>query len=199
VLNSLTFEGGFHYIGGGNEKSILNVIGEWIAFIFTPLGFGKWQAAVATVLGLVAKEEVVGALGTLSKMLPQGAELMAEVEGGLNEGAIIIGQEIFGGNKLSAFSFLVFNLLCAPCFAAMGAIKREMNSPKWTLFAIGYMCVFAYAISLIVYQIGMLIVTGTFNIWTFMAIAVLAVLVYLLFRKNNHIQVIKPDRTDIKL
>ena len=195
VLNSLSLQGGLHYISDGNEVSILNVIGEWIAFIFTPLGFGKWQAAVATILGLVAKEEVVGALGTLSKMLPQGAELI--VEGGINEGAIIIGQEIFDGNKLSAFSFLIFNLLCAPCFAAMGAIKREMNSPKWTWFAISYMCVFAYAISLIVYQIGMFITAGVFTLWTAVAIATVAVLIYFVFRKNNHIQVIKSS--DIKM
>ncbi|MBQ9939542.1 MAG: ferrous iron transporter B, partial [Oscillospiraceae bacterium] len=183
VLNSLTFEGGFHYITG-DEKSILNVIGEIIAFLFIPLGFGKWQAAVATVLGLVAKEEVVGVLGSLSSMASADAA-MGLVEAGDSAKLALIGQEFFDGSRLAAFSFMIFNLLCAPCFAAMGAIKREMNSPKWTWFAIGYMTAFAYAISLIVYQIGLLI-TGTFSIWSVVAIIVLAALNYLLVRKNKY-------------
>ena len=126
ILNSLSFEGGFHYIGDGDAKSILNAIGEIIAKLFIPLGFDSWQTAVATVLGLVAKEEVVGVFGSLSSMAD--ADLAFElIESG--EGSLaIIGQEFFGGNAFSAFSFMVFNLLCAPCFAAMGAIKREMNS-----------------------------------------------------------------------
>ena len=182
LLNSFTFEGGFHYIGEGDEASLLNVIGSAIAVIFTPLGFGKWQAAVATVLGLVAKEEVVGVFGTLSEMLPEGADLMGEVEGGVSTGAITIGQEFFDGSKLSAFSFMIFNLLCAPCFAAMGAIKREMNNWKWTAFAIAYMTGFAYAISFIVYQLGLLF-TGTPNIaGTIIAFVALALLIFLLVR-----------------
>ena len=92
----------------------------------------------------------------------------------------------FAGSGLAAFSFMIFNLLCAPCFAAMGAIKREMNNAKWTWGAIGYMCVFAYTISLIVYQLGMLVCGGGFGIWTAVAIALLAVLVYLIFRKNKY-------------
>jgi len=184
VLNSLTFEGGFHYIGDGSEASILNVIGEAIAVLFIPLGFGGWQAAVATVLGLVAKEEVVGVFGSLSSMAD--ADLAFElVEAGDSAQLALIGEEFFGGSKLAAFSFMIFNLLCAPCFAAMGAIKREMNNAKWTWFAIGYMCVFAYAISLIVYQIGMLF-TGAFSVWTVLAILVLAALIYLLIRKNKY-------------
>ena len=172
------------YIGDGDETSILNVIGSGIAILFKPLGFGSWQAAVATVLGLVAKEEVVGVFGSLSSMAD--ADLAFElVEAGDSAQLALIGEEFFGGSKLAAFSFMIFNLLCAPCFAAMGAIKREMNNAKWTWFAIGYMCVFAYAISLIVYQIGMLF-TGAFSVWTVLAILVLAALIYLLIRKNKY-------------
>lgn len=185
VLNSLSFEGGFHYItedAGG--ASILEIIGSFIAVIFVPLGFGSWQAAVATVLGLVAKEEVVGVFGALSSMAD--AELAFElVDAADSVGLAVIGQEFFGGSKLAAFSFLIFNLLCAPCFAAMGAISREMNNGKWTWYAIGYMCIFAYAVSLIVYQLGLL-AGGVFNVWTAVAIAVLLVMIYLLVRKNPY-------------
>ncbi len=186
VLNSLSFDGGFHYIGDGDAKSILNALGEIIANLFIPLGFDSWQAAVATVLGLVAKEEIVGVFGSLSSMAD--AELAMElVESG--EGSLaIIGQEFFGGNPFSAFSFMIFNLLCAPCFAAMGAIKREMNSAKWTAAAIGYMTVFAYAISLIVYQLGMFFTGAGFTVGTAAAIAVLAGLIYLIFRKNKYVK-----------
>jgi len=172
VLNSLTFENGFHYIGEGSETSILNSLGSVIAYIFAPLGFGKWQAAVATVLGLVAKEEIVGVFGALAG----------------SETAEFAMMQVFGGSALAGFSFLTFNLLCAPCFAAMGAIKREMNSGKWTAFAISYMCVFAYAVSLIIYQLGTLLSGGSFTVWTAVAIVVLAYLLYMLFRKNNNIQ-----------
>ncbi len=190
TLNSLTFEGGFHYIGDGDENSILNVIGSFVAVIFKPLGFGTWQAAVATVLGLVAKEEVVGVFGTLSSM--GNADLAFEaVELADSEKLALIGYEIFNGSKLAGYSFMIFNLLCAPCFAAMGAIKREMNNAKWTAFAITYMCVFAYAISLIVYQLG-LFFTGAGNlVGTVAAFAVLAFLIYMLvrpYKKNNTIK-----------
>ncbi len=197
LLNSLTFTGGLHYIGDGNEMSILNALGEGIAFIFIPLGFGRWQAAVATILGLVAKEEVVGVFGSLSSMFaaanPEAAvDLLGAMEGNVSN-LNLIGQEFFGGSALAAYSFLIFNLLCAPCFAAMGAIKREMNSAKWTWAAIGYMCGFAYAVSLIVYQLGMLFTESVFTIWTAIAIAVLMFLVYMLFRKNpydeNHLHI----------
>ncbi len=185
VLNSLTFEGGFHYIGEGDEKSILNVIGEVIAVIFTPLGFGNWQSAVATVLGLVAKEEVVGVFGSLSSMA--SADLAFElVEAGEAAKLTIIGQEFFAGSGLAAFSFMIFNLLCAPCFAAMGAIKREMNSAKWTWGAIGYMTFFAYASSLIVYQLGLLFTGNGFTVWTAIAIATLVAVIWLLFCKNRY-------------
>jgi len=185
VLNSLSFEGGFHYItekAGG--ASILEVIGSVIAVIFKPLGFGNWQAAVATVLGLVAKEEVVGVFGSLSSMAD--ADLAFElVDAADSSGLAIIGSEFFGGSKLAGFSFLIFNLLCAPCFAAMGAIRREMNNGKWTAFAIGYMCVFAYVISLMVYHIGLLF-TGVFSAWTVVAFVLLVGMVYLLFRRNKY-------------
>lgn len=182
VLNSLSFEGGFHYIteeAGG--ASILEVIGTPIAFLFKPLGFGNWQAAVATILGLVAKEEVVGTFGTLSSMA--NADLAMEGDAAMYA---TIAKEFFGNNGLAGFSFMIFNLLCAPCFAAMGAIKREMNNAKWTWFAIGYMCAFAYAISLIVYQLGAWFIGGGNIIGTIVAVIVLAYLCYMLFRKNKY-------------
>lgn len=189
LLNSFTFEGGFHLIEG-NESSILNVVGTFVAVIFKPLGFGNWQAAVATFLGLVAKENVVGVFGSLSSMFASAnpgaaADLQGALESGAVENIALIGQEFFGGSQLAAYSFLIFNLLCAPCFAAMGAIKREMNNWKWTLGAIGYMCGFAYLISLIVYQLGMLF-TGVFTIGTVFAFAALIGLIYFLVRKNKY-------------
>ncbi len=186
ILNSLSFEGGFHYITEENAgASILEVIGTFIAVLFKPLGFGSWQAAVATVLGLVAKEEVVGVFGSLSSMAD--ADLAFElVEAADAAGLNVIGQEFFNGSRLAAFSFMIFNLLCAPCFAAMGAIKREMNNGKWTAFAIAYMCVFAYVISLIVYHIGLLF-TGVFTAWTVVGFALLALLAYLTVRKNPYL------------
>lgn len=181
VLNSLSFEGGFHYIteeSGG--ASILEIIGVAIAWIFKPLGFGNWQSAVATVLGLVAKEEVVGTFGTLSSMA--NADLAMDGDATMYA---VIAKEFFGGSGLAGMSFMIFNLLCAPCFAAMGAIKREMNSAKWSIFAISYMCVFAYSISLIVYQFGSWFV-GTGNILgTIVATIILALFIYLLVRKEN--------------
>ncbi|MBR2499912.1 MAG: ferrous iron transport protein B [Clostridia bacterium] len=186
VLNSLSFDGGFHYIteeAGG--KSILEVLGSAISYIFIPLGFGRWQASVATILGLVAKEEIVGVFGSLSSM--GSADLAFElVESAQSTPLLAIGQEFFGGDKLSAYSFLMFNLLCAPCFAAMGAIRREMNNGKWTAFAITYMCVFAYAISLIIYQLGKFILGGDFTVMTFAAFVVLIIMLYLLCRTNKN-------------
>lgn len=139
------------------EDSVLGMIGNALCWIFAPLGFGNIKATVATIMGLVAKEEVVGVFGVL---------------------------DFEGMTRLAAYSFLVFNLLCAPCFAAIGAIKREMNSAKWTWFAIGYQCVFAYAISLTIYQFGC-VFTGNLNaIGLIAAIAVLAFMVYMLFIKK---------------
>ena len=184
VLNSLSFVGGFHYItderGGA---SILEAIGSGIAWIFTPLGFGNWQSAVATILGLVAKEEVVGTFGTLSSMAD------AELAMGNDPTMLsIISLEFFGGSGIAAYSFLVFNLLCAPCFAAIGAIKREMNNWKWTVFTIGYMTGFAYIVSLIIYQFGLLF-TGNVNIiGIIFATLFLAFGIYMLVRPNKYLK-----------
>ena len=160
-----------------NNHSLLASIGNAVAWIFAPLGWvgdWAWKAAVATVTGLIAKEEVVSTFGVLYQYF--GEEL------GDNGEAIwtLVAADF---TALSAYSFMIFNLLCAPCFAAMGAIKREMNNPKWTMAAIGYMCGFAYVVALIVYQIGGLI-TGAvaFNLWTVVAIALLAGLLYLVLR-----------------
>ncbi len=185
LLNSFSFTGGLHYIGDGDADSILNVIGSALAWLFKPLGFGTWQAAVATVLGLLAKEEVVGVFGALSSMA--NSDLAFEMlESGSSEQMAIIGQEIFGGSKLSGFSFMIFNLLCAPCFAAMGAIKREMNSPKWTWASLGWMTGLAYVASLIVYQLGKFFTGGGFSLLTAIAFVLLAALLYLLLRKNPY-------------
>ena len=186
VLNSISFEGGFHYITEENGgASILEFLGGLVAWLFKPLGFGTWQAAVATLLGLVAKEEVVGVFGSLTSMAD--ADLAFELVDSMNsERLALIGQEIFGSSKLSGFSFMIFNLLCAPCFAAMGAIRREMNNAKWTAGTIAYMCGFAYAMSLMVYQFGSWF-SGTGNIIGTVAAAIVFVaFVYLLVRKNKN-------------
>ena len=157
------------------DHSILAVIGNALAWIFIPLGWGNWQATVASVTGLVAKENIVGTLGILF---------------GGGEGSVY--ANIAGAfTALSGFTFLTFNLLCAPCFAAMGAIKREMNSGKWTAFAIGYQCVFAYAVSLVIYQLGLLF-TGSGNvIGSIAAFLLVALFVYLLVRPYREKS--KPD------
>ena len=136
------------------ENSVLGMIGNALRWIFAPLGFGNIKATVATIMGLVAKEEVVGVFGVL---------------------------DFEGMTQLAACSFLVFNLLCAPCFAAIGAIKREMNSAMWTWFAIGYQCVFAYAMSLMIYQLGSIFNGNMNGVGLIAAIAVFAVMVYMLF------------------
>ena len=161
------------------DASILGQIGSAFAVIFRPLGFGTWQSSVATVLGLVAKEEVVGTFGTLYAV---AGDALGMVEEGAFAGLAPIAAHF---TQLSAYSFLVFNLLCAPCFAAIGAIKREMNNAKWTWAAIGYQCGLAYAVSLIIYQFGGLI-TGevAFGIGTIAAVIVLLFMIYMLFRKG---------------
>ncbi len=154
------------------NNSILAAIGNAIAWIFIPLGWGNWQAAVGTVTGLLAKENVVGTFGVLYGGFDEVAENGWEIWSNM--------QAAF--TPLSAYSFLIFNLLCAPCFAAIGAIKREMNSAKWTWFAIGYQCVFAYAVSLVVYQLGMLF-SGSGNIiGSIVAFIIVAFILYMLFR-----------------
>ena len=159
------------------DASILAVIGGGVSWIFAPLGFGTWQSTVATIMGLVAKEEVVAVFGVLYGVAGDAMEL---VESGAFQDLQPIAAHF---TTLSAYSFLIFNLLCAPCFAAMGAIKREMNSAKWTWFAIGYQCALAYVVSLIVYQLGLMITTGAFGFWTAIALVLLAGFLYLLFRK----------------
>ncbi len=169
ILNSLSFDGGLHYITEDDaSNSILRLIGTPIAMLFAPLGFGQWESAVATVLGLMAKEEVVGVFGSL----------------GLGAAESAIPQVINGA--LAGFSFMTFNLLCAPCFAAMGAIRREMNNWKWTAFTITYMCAFAYAICLIIYQFGLWFIGGGNIIGTIFAVLVLSLILYMLFRKNKY-------------
>ena len=156
------------------DHSILAAMGNAVAWIFTPLGFGNWQSTVATIMGLVAKEEVVAVFGVLYGVAGDAMEL---VESGAFQELGPIAAHFTG---LSAFSFLIFNLLCAPCFAAIGAIKREMNSAKWTCFAIGYQCLFAYAVSLMVYQIGSVFTGGLNVLGLIAALAVLAGLIILL-------------------
>ncbi len=158
------------------NNSILAAIGNAIAWIFAPLGWGNWQSAVATVTGLIAKENVVGTFGVLFGGFDEVAENGWEIWANM--------REVF--SPLAAYSFLVFNLLCAPCFAAMGAIKREMNNGKWTAFAIGYQCAFAYAVSLVIYQLGMLF-TGQGNvIGAIAAFLIVAFFIYMLARPDKY-------------
>jgi ferrous iron transport protein B len=159
ILNSLSFEGGLHYITevrGG--VSILEWCGSAVAWLFAPLGFNDATAAVATIMGLIAKVEVVAVFGVTN---------------------------FTGLGRLAGVSFLVFNLLCAPCFAAMGAIRREMNSAKWTAFAISYQCVFAYGISLMIYQFGRLFCGAGNVLGAAFAFACLGLLLFLLFRPHS--------------
>lgn len=154
---------GFRMLGEEEmEQSILANIGGAIAWIFTPLGWGNWQAAVASITGLVAKENIVGTMGIL---YTDGWSEIAE-----------------NFTVVAGYSFLVFNLLCAPCFAAIGAIKREMNSAKWTWFAIGYQCLFAYVVSLMIYQFGSVFAGNIHVVGLIVSIAVLAFMLYMLFR-----------------
>ena len=153
------------------DHSILAKVGSAVAWIFTPLGWGNWKSAVAAITGLVAKENVVGTFGILygfSEVAEDGTEIWGSLAGSMT--------------AVAAYSFLVFNLLCAPCFAAMGAIKREMNNAKWFWFAIGYQTLLAYIVALCVYQIGTLVTAGTLGIGTIVAFLLVAGFVYLLVR-----------------
>lgn len=170
-LQGFGFEdGGFGMVEDLNN-SILARIGTVIAPLFAPLGWGEWEAAVAAITGLIAKENVVGTFGIL-----YGFAEVAE------DGAEIWGTLATSFTMISAYSFLVFNLLCAPCFAAIGAIKREMNSAKWTWFAIGYQTIFAYLVSLCIYRIGGLFFGVQFGVWTIIAFIVLLFGLWLLLR-----------------
>ena len=176
----LWFLQGFGFVDGvfgmveDNNASLLASVGNVVAPVFAPLGFGTWQGAVATFTGLIAKENVVSTFGVLygfAEVAEDGAEIWSLLAGDFT--------------ALTAYSFMIFNLLCAPCFAAMGAIKREMNNAKWTWIAIGYMCGFAYVVAMIVYQLGMLF-SGHFGVGTVVALLLLAGLIYLLLRKNKY-------------
>lgn len=176
----LWFLQGFGWENGGFgmvddiDHSILSSIGQTFAWIFSPLGWGDWKAAVASVTGLIAKENVVATFGQL-----YGFAEVAE------EGNEFWGQLSASFTPLAAYSFMVFNLLCAPCFAAMGAIKREMNNTKWFWIAIGYQCGFAYVCSLIVYQLGSLVNGGSFGFGTVVGFILLIGLIYLLVRPSK--------------
>ncbi len=153
------------------ESSILAALGGLAAPLFTPLGWGDWKMAVATFTGLIAKENVVMAFGTLfgfAEVAEDGREFWQALSASMP--------------AVAAYSFLVFNLLCAPCFAAMGAMKREMNNGKWFWFAVFYQTAFAYLVSFCIYQIGAMVTTGAFGVGTILAVALIAGFLYLLFR-----------------
>ena len=176
-LQGFGFENGAFGMVKDQDNSVLAAIAGCISWIFIPLGFGDWRATVASISGLIAKENVVGTFGVLyhyaGELSDNGDEIWPEVAANFT--------------AISAYSFMIFNLLCAPCFAAMGAIKREMNNGKWTAIAIGYMCLLAYCAALVVYQIGGLI-NGEigFNVFTIVAAALVALVLYLLFRPNKY-------------
>ena len=162
------------------DHSILAGIGNAIAWLFIPLGWGNWRSAVAAITGLVAKENVVGTFGILygfAEVAEDGTEIWGSLAGSMTAAA--------------AYSFLTFNLLCAPCFAAMGAIKREMNNAKWFWFAIGYQTLLAYVVSLCVYQIGSLITGAGFGIWTVVAFLLVIGFIYLLVRPYKESSTLK--------
>ena len=163
------------------NQSIMAVIGQSFAWIFTPVGFGDWKAAVATINGLVAKENVVSTFGVLfgfAEVAEDGAEYWSLLSSSMSMAA--------------GYSFLVFNLLCAPCFAAIGAIKREMNNIRWTLIAVGYQTAFAYAVSLCVYQFGTLLLGGGFGLGTAAAVLVVIGFLWLLTRPDPQKKTAKP-------
>ena len=174
-LQGFGWENGAFGLVEDMNNSVLAAIGSAVAFIFAPLGFGNWRATVAVVTGLIAKENVVATFGVLYNFAGELSENGDEIWA-------LVAQDY---TAISAYSFMIFNLLCAPCFAAMGAIKREMHNTKWTLGAIGYMCLFAYVTAMIVYQIGGLF-TGeaAFSVFTVIAIALLAGIIFLLVRRG---------------
>lgn len=168
-------EGQFTYLEESQlDSSMLAMIGNSIAWLFAPIGFGEWKSAVATIVGLVAKENVVGTLGVL-----YGYGEVAE------DGKEIWDQFAANYTVVSGYAFLIFNLLCAPCFAAIGAIKREMNNAKWTLLAIAYQTVLAYVAALWIYQIGNWFVFGVFGVGTVIALITVVGFLYLLFRRHR--------------
>lgn len=175
VLRNFGFEGGAFKMVENIDNSVLAQIGNSVAWLFTPLGFGDWKAAVAAITGLVAKENIVASFGQLYSFAGELSENGNEIWTAL--------QSDF--TALSGYSYLIFNLLCAPCVAAMGAIRREMDSGKWTAFAIGYQCLFAYSVSLIVYQYGMFF-GGQGSITGFIAASVvLAFIIFMIVRPKK--------------
>ncbi|MDO4261223.1 MAG: ferrous iron transport protein B [Eubacteriales bacterium] len=176
------FENGAYVAVENFHDSFLGTIGNALSFIFVPLGWGDAEATVAAITGLVAKENVVGTLGILYR--PDLAEVA-------EDGAEIWSNVAAAFTTVSAYSYLVFNLLCAPCFAAIGAIKREMNNAKWTWFAIGYQCVLAYCAALCINQIGNAIIYGIFSPWLVVAIALVVVFIWLLFRPYKESETLK--------
>ena len=191
-LQGFGFENGTFGMVEDQDNSVLAAIATKVAWIFAPLGFGNWKATVASVSGLIAKENVVGTFGVLYHF---GGEELSE------NGDEIWNLVAADYTALSAYAFMIFNLLCAPCFAAMGAIKREMNNGKWTAFAIGYMCALAYCSALVVYQLGG-IITGelSFNFFTIVAAVILVAFIYLMVRPNKYVNdnEVKIDVSKIK-
>lgn len=169
-------DGKFGMVEIGN--SIAYSIGNALDWLFTPCGFDKWQAVIASILGIAAKEEVVGTLGVFSA-IGDADMALAMAESGGNLAPI---AALFGGSAAAGYAFLAFNLLCAPCFAAINTIRAEMQSGKWSAFAIGYQCGFAYLVSIMIYQFGSLISGGGFTVWTAVAFGVLAFFLFMLFR-----------------
>ncbi len=190
-LQAFTFKGGFQ-MTDDMDISILAYIGKAFAWLFIPLGWGGWKPAVAAVTGLIAKENVVGTFGILYHFAGELAENGDEIWVNFAQD---LGKLSGGHVALAGYSYLVFNLLCAPCFAAIGAIKREMNNAKWTWFAIGYQCGFAYIVSLMIYQIGCAFAGDVHIVGLIAAVVVLAALLYMLFRKNKY----DDNRLEIKV
>ena len=182
------YEGAFRMLPEEDfmEHSILAALGNTVAWIFAPLGWGSWKPAVAAVTGLIAKENVVGTFGILYKygeVSEMGEEIWANLQADMS--------------ALAGYSFLVFNLLCAPCFAAIGAIKREMNNAKWTWFAIGYQCGFAYLASLCIYQIGSAVTGNMHPLGLIVSLAVLAGTIYMLFKPYKEATKLKASAVKI--
>ncbi|MDR1413154.1 MAG: ferrous iron transport protein B [Actinomycetes bacterium] len=193
-LSSFGFEGGGFGMVDDLNNSVAANLGNLIAWIFSPLGFGNWKAAIASVLGLAAKEEIVSVMGVLTSISGEALDLV-------EEGAMSTLNPImllFGGGATTlaaAYSFLVFNLLCVPCFAAVSTMASEMKSAKWSWLTVGYQCGWAYAIAFIVYRLWLWIGLSMFSAWTVVALVVLAALLFLLFRpqpKNKEVSTSTP-------
>ena len=176
----MNFTPSFEFISfeENNDTSIIAVIGSAIAPLFAPLGFGTWEGTVATFTGLIAKENVISTMGMVSKMGEIDPATAVE-----NAEFVAVAAKMFSNGAVGAFSFMMFNLFCIPCFAAVGAIKREMNDAKWTIFALCYQTLFAYVVSFVCYQIGIVMFSGVgFSIGTILAIILVLISLYLLFR-----------------